>query len=396
MLMTTFEIPDDLIEHVSFSGVVVQRMIQAGSAAALTEAAATIERQKSAMAAMEQVNAQQSVKLKEALETARAYDVLVTDTQILMDENRRFSAEIDRLKKLVGEPPKPPVIVPPVPPVVPVTPPVKDDVFPLVMAYFEDPRPSDNVDDQKEAKEHADAIVPVMAFAAEHNPAMEDFITFCNPEDVKWNSLPRTMLDLKKRWWQSPIQAYYIPGAQTQTVLIDHLKKLHAAGMYGAIIDDAHNLTAPDMEHLIDLIQLHCPGAPVMASFGADFDDIKEGYPNERYFDMRQWFLRTQEKESVYFQKWETAHDAQLYAAHVYRDKKGFQHTPDRIRSMFATALPFVDGIAWYSLLNKETNIMNDHKKMKAQNPKAVTVWDIIVDCTNDYLKAYAAKHVKA
>lgn len=100
-----FHIPADLIEHVSFSGVVVQRMIQAGSAAALTEANATIERQKAAMAAMEQVNGQQAVKLREALD-------------VIAEQSRRIAL----LEKPVVTLPKPFEPVPPSPPVVPVTP----------------------------------------------------------------------------------------------------------------------------------------------------------------------------------------------------------------------------------------------------------------------------------
>lgn len=99
----TFRVRTELAEHASFSGVLIQSMIQDAVTAALTEANATIERQKSAMAAMEQVNGQQAVKLREALD-------------VIAEQSRRIAL----LEKPVVT--LPPVIVPPAPPVVPVMP----------------------------------------------------------------------------------------------------------------------------------------------------------------------------------------------------------------------------------------------------------------------------------
>lgn len=89
---------------ISMSPVLMQQWKQIAVTEAMTEYAATIERQKSAMAAMEAVNGQQAVKLREAVE-------------VIAEQSRRIAL----LEKPVVT--LPPVVIPPAPPVVPVTPP---------------------------------------------------------------------------------------------------------------------------------------------------------------------------------------------------------------------------------------------------------------------------------
>jgi len=273
----------------------------------------------------------------------------------------------------------------PVPPVVvPDKPAPAADVFPFIGAYFEDPRKSDNVDDQAQAKEHADAMIPAMAFAA--GSALRDYVVFCNEEDLKWNSLPRLMHDLKKRWWQSPIQIYF----EDRPRFVRHLKALRDAGVYGCFIDDAQNITPDDMTIMLDLINTHIPGAPVAASFAALYDD--SAYPKGRYIDSRQWFTRNQESEANWFPKWEAAQDAQIYTADVYRRSSGALHTPQRIEQSFHVALPFVQGIAWYSMMNKGWNHYTEHEAAKKKDPDTKTVWDVIRDCSAVFAAAYMTR----
>lgn len=316
-----------------------------------------------------------------------AYSEALRRNEGLLKTNREQAAQIDALKARLAALEAPPVIVPDAPKPEPVS-----DVYPFCAVYIEDPRKADNVDNQQQAKEHADAMLPTMEFCAQSKD-ITDYIMFLNPEDLKYGVLPKAKTRLNKIWWQSPAQAYYIPGAQTQTVLIDHLKALHDAGCYGAIIDDANNLDAADMTALIELIHRHMPGAPIIASFLANFDDHTEGYPHERYIDMRQWFLRNSESEAVWFDRWETAHDAELWAADVWKRPSGFMHTPARLLSMAQVALPMVNGVAFYSMLNKETNHMADHQKHVAEKRDGLTMWSAIQQIAAEYVKLQTVQH---
>lgn len=382
----------------------VVRTAAAPSIAELNKAAVTLKQHQDTAAEKERVYGEALARIEDLTDRLNKVsthaDELASDCDAI-DELLKISpiddrvlylkkvlAENERLQKRVAELEKPPVIVTPEPPK-PET--EQHPVFPFTGVYIEDERAVDNL---SQAQARYNAMLPAMDFAYES--PLNDYIIFCNPEDLKLAMLPKTMNAQGKRWWQSPIQAYYEPNAQTQIPLIDHLKKLHDAGVYGAVIDDAQNLTAPDMEHLIDLINRHIPDAPIMASFLADFDDHTGGYPFERYYDMRQWFLRQREDEGVWFEKWETAHDAQVYAADVWKRGGGFMHTPERIQSMFKTALPMVEGIAWYSLYNKETDHRADHLKAIQTNPEAKTIWSVMIACTNEYLREYEARRVKA
>jgi hypothetical protein len=87
---------------------------------------AEVQRQAAApvIDALNQANATIKTLQDAAVERDRAYDVLVSDTAILMDENRRFSAEIDRLNARIADLQKPPVVVPPVVEVKPTSAPV--------------------------------------------------------------------------------------------------------------------------------------------------------------------------------------------------------------------------------------------------------------------------------
>lgn len=355
---------------ISMSPLLMQQWKQIAVTEAMTEYAATIERQKSAMAAMEAVNQQQSTKLREAAQV--------------------IAEQVKRIAELEG---KPPVIVPPAPPVVPVTP--KDAVFPFCAGYFEDDQGA--VDTPAQASARADVLIPHMEFAAETNPAMNDYIFFANIEDIKHKRLMDTVKRLKKRAWLSPAQAYYKVGQATQTACIDHLKAAHSAGFDGAIVDDAHNIPAKDMIALITLINTYMPAAPVICSFGATFDDKAKGYPVTKYIDARQWFLEKKENEDDYFAPWDKAFTCDIYMGDVYRrgSKTGYIHAPEKAVSMFREALPLVNGVGFYTVRNDETDHRADHLKAKQANPKAFTVWDAIVQCSNEYVAEYAKRTVK-
>jgi hypothetical protein len=409
--MVMLNIPDNVIDDISMSARAHLAIAQSAIDAATVADKAEIERLNQVIKANDalyaevvrrnegllKTNREQSEMLKQAAAEIEhlkqqdgdnnRYDALRSSIEehLGIPHNTSIYEAINALKNRIAELEKPPVIV------VPEEPKPVSDVYPFVGVYIEDPRKSDNVDDQQQAKEHFEAMLPTMEFCAE-SPDIDSYIMFGNPQDVKFGQLFKTAARLKKRLWQSPIQAFYIPGAQSQTVLIDHLKNLHDAGVYGAIIDDANNLDAADTVHLIDLINRHMPGAPVMASFLANFDDIAAGYPHERYIDIRQWFLRNNEKESVWFKTWETAHDAEVWAADVWKRPSGFMHTPERVESMFRVALPMVNGICWYSMLNQETNHMVDHIEAKKKNADTRTMWNIIEECSAVYRKTWEAQ----
>lgn len=254
--------------------------------------------------------------------------------------------------------------------------------IPFVGAYFEDERA---VDDTLDANDRAAVLIPAMQYTAA-NSLIRDFIVFLNPEELKNGLLLSAVKSLKARWWQSPVQNDFVPGAADQSEFIARLDALHKAGMYGCFVDDAQNIPFNHMPVLLDLIRDHCPGAPVVCSFAADFDD--SAYPKSRYIDSRQWFLKNVESEGVWFQRWETAQDAQIYTADCWRRDGGFMHTPARIESMIKTALPFVQGLVFYSLVNVgKWNHIEDHRKAIAANPKAKTVWSVMAAGAAEYMK---------
>lgn len=391
--MTTHLIPDTLSSNKIFhltpvEFAEVQRQAAAPVIAELTGARSERDRMtEQLVAANETIQRQQATMIENEQIYGRALEIIQQQGAQL----RQAAAELDALKKRIAELEPPPVVVVPEAPKPEVEPGSTSAVYPFCAIYVEDPRASDSVDDQADAKAHADAMIPTMEFAAEC-PDIDSYITFLNPEDVKHGDVIRAMQRLKKRWWQSPIQAYYIPGAQNQAPFIDHLKRLHDAGVDGVVADDANNLSASDMEYVTDMIHRHIPGAPIMASFLASFDDHTDGYPHERYIDMRQWFLRNSEKEGVWFNTWETAQDAEVWAADVWRRKGGFMHTPERLLSMAQVALPMVKGIAFYSMLNRETNHMLDHQRHVAEKRDGLTMWAAI----RQIAAQYQTQHEKA
>lgn len=314
----------------------------------------------------------------------RAHEVLSDDHAAALAENKRLSDELTALKAAMNtinvKPailPQPPVVVEPDKPQ-PL--PMEYRVFPFAGAYIEDERAVDNV---TQAQGRAAAMVPVMEFAADS--ALTDYILFANQYDIQHGELMRTMRRLNKRWWQSPIQIYFNEKERH----IEHLKRLYDAGVYGVFVDDAQTLTPDMMTELLDRIEKHMPGVPTVASFAALFDD--SAYPKSRYIDSRQWFTRQQESEANWFPKWEEAQDAQIYTADVYRRSSGYMHTPERVEQSFNVALPFVQGIAWYSLLNKNWNHMKDHQEATAKDDNAKTMWNVIRNCTAVYMAKYEA-----
>jgi uncharacterized coiled-coil protein SlyX len=255
-------------------------------------------------------------------------------------------------------------------------------VFPFAGGYFEDERTVNTI---TQAAERAAFLVPSMEFTAA-NSALTDYIVFCNPIELDPPLIPDTIKRLKKRWWQSPAQNYFIPGAGlNQPKYIGHLKALYKAGVYGFVFDDAHNIAPVDMVGMIDLIELHCPGAPIIASFGAKFDD--SAYPRKRYIDCRQWYLKGNEKAANYFPVWDKDFTCDIYTAGTYRAGT-YMPTPQKVVEEFTAALPLVQGIAWYTIKSEGTDLIADHKAALAKDAKAFTVWMAIKQCTDEYLKA--------
>lgn len=260
------------------------------------------------------------------------------------------------------------------------TKPVKQ-VFPFAGVYIEDERAVDNV---AQAQGRAAAMVPVMEFAADS--ALTDYIIFANQYDIQHGELMRTMRRLNKRWWQSPIQIYFNEPDRFKA----HLKRLYDNGLYGCFIDDAQNLTPDMMNEMLDQINEFIPGAPVVCSFAATFDD--SAYPKSRYIDSRQWFYREQELPSNWFPKWEQAQDAQIYTADVWKRGGGYMHTPEQVQKAFDVALPFVQGIAWYSLYNNgKWNHVKDHQEAIAKDKDARTIWTAMRDCSAIYAAKFEA-----
>lgn len=349
-----------------------------------------------ANAGLQTTNKQQSDKLRDAVEVDKQNDVLQKEFGAAMQYIQGLHEALEDVfaKLLPGslsgdmlalynvwqkKPAPPPVVVPPV---VPVT--AKRPWVPLYGVYVEDPRPTDNVDDAKQAKEHAAALIPAIKYLVANSP-VRDVITHLNSEDLKWAELPSLMRDLKVRFWQSPMQAGYDAGFDGKYIGL--LQGLHAAGMYGGFIDDAQNITPSDMNRMIDLIEKYCPGAVVVCSFAADFDDHKAGYPFKRYVDSRQWFLDKNESAPVWFKKWETAQDAQIYTGDTWRRDGGFMHTPEAVESMLKVALPFVQGVVFYSLLNKRVDHVAEHKAARVKDVKAKTIFSVIADGAAEYMK---------
>lgn len=338
-------------------------------------------------AALTQQNKQNAIDLTERDTLIQQHTTTIErQSDLLKDALNEIRDLEKRLRDLqAGTPPViqvPPVVVPPVPGPGDVPAQGKRPWIPLYGVYVEDPRPTDSVDDAKQAKEHAAAMLPAIKYLVANSP-VRDVITHLNAEDLKWAELPQVMRDLKVRFWQSPMQAGYDAGFDGKYILL--LQALHTAGMYGGFIDDAQNITPADMNRMIDLIEKYCPGAPIVCSFAADFDDRKAGYPHARYIDSRQWFLDKNESELVWFKKWEVAHDAQIYTADAWRRTGGFMHTPEQVESMLKVALPFVQGVVFYSLLNKQTDLVAEHKAARAKDPKAKTIFSVIAAGAVDY-----------
>lgn len=237
-----------------------------------------------------------------------------------------------------------------------------DKVFPFAAVYVEDERA---VNDAAQAKARADHMVPQIEGIAA--AGLDDLILFCNPEDLKWNALPRTLADLRCHWWQSPIQYAFIQSAAEQPKFIDHLKALHDAGVYGVVFDDASDPTKTphdSFSRMLDILAKYLPAAPVLASFAANAAEPVD--LQGRYVRMSQWYLSAKESAAHWFPLFQPC---QIYTANVHND-------PARMQREFDVAAGLTQGVAWYGGFTPTRNVITD----------APAIWEVMKSCSTRVL----------
>lgn len=236
--MALFDIPDDLIEHVSFSGVVVQRMIQAGSAAALTEANATIERQKAAMAAMEQVNGQQAEQLRQR-------DALITNLKMQLAEALKEPPVVTL--------PKPFEPVPPSPPSPPVVPSITNELAVTIV---------DNGNYGVELMQRLRGYVEKIDASD-----VRRVILFQNKQQLLTDKFPQVILDKGLQWdADSMWSVWRTTTPPERAAYLEMAEKLKAQAYH---FDDAHNQTPDELEDAVIFMRGYTD-KPIYASMAAD------------------------------------------------------------------------------------------------------------------------------
>lgn len=226
----------------------VQRDAVKWATAALAEAAATIASQKSAMAAMEQVNQQQVTKLREAME-------------VIAEQSRRI--------KLLEGTPQPFEPVPPAPPVVPVTPSIANELAVTIV---------DNGNYGTELMTRLRGYVEKI-----DKSDVRRVILFQNKQQLITDKFPQVLLDKGLQWdadtmwsvWRTttpPERAAYLEMAEKLKVTAYHF-------------DDAQNNTPEELADAVRFMRGYTD-KPIYASFRAD--DTKVMPDGKRVsFDMK-------------------------------------------------------------------------------------------------------------
>lgn len=233
-MLISVDLPDDMEQEVSFTltGRALEHQKKTAVTAAMTQAAATIEKQREALAEAETVNQQQSTKLREAME-------------VIAEQSRR-------IKLLEGTPPVI-VPVPPGPVIVPVTPSSANELAVTLV---------DNGNYGTELMNRLRGYVEKI-----DKSDVRRVILFQNKQQLITDKFPQVVLDKGLQWdadsmwsvWRTttpPERAAYLEMAEKLQVQAYHF-------------DDAHNNTPDELEDAVIFMRGYTK-KPIYASMAAD------------------------------------------------------------------------------------------------------------------------------